>query len=88
MKTLSEQLGISEKVLSSLHISKENPEDLLKALAAVALFQTKKISFTEAVRIAGIHKREFETVLFDMGVPYEFYTVENLEQDLKTLGLK
>ena len=88
MKTLAEQLGISEELLSSLHISKENPEAVLRALAGAALFQARKVSIGKAAEIAGMDRISFETFLTDLGIPNSLYDVEELESDLKTLGLK
>ncbi len=88
MKTIHIGVDIDESLLSIMKVTKENSGEVLKQLAAVTLFQSKKLSLWKAAQLAGMTKREFEDFLFDLGIPYEFYTIENLEQDMKTLGLK
>ena len=87
MKKFHIEVDIDESFLSILEVTPENSGKILKQLSAVALYQAKKVTLTEAALISEMNKREFEDFLFDLGVPHEFYTIADYEKDKKFLGI-
>jgi predicted HTH domain antitoxin len=66
-----------------VHITRMTPDELRRELA-IYLFQQGKLSFGKAREIAGMTAWAFQQLLGSRSVPVH-YTVEEYEQDLKTL---
>jgi predicted HTH domain antitoxin len=66
-----------------VHITRMTPDELRRELA-IYLFQQGKLSFGKAREMAGMTAWAFQQLLGSRSVPVH-YTVEEYEQDLKTL---
>jgi predicted HTH domain antitoxin len=66
-------------------VDKAQLEQHLRAEAILALFADRKIPAGKAARDLGLGRVEFMELLRQRGIPYVVYTVEDLEQDMKTI---
>jgi len=74
---------IPDQILTQSGLSSN--ELLLKV--ALLLFKEEKLTLGQASRLAGLHQMEFQRELANAGIPIH-YGKEDLDRDLKTLGLK
>jgi predicted HTH domain antitoxin len=85
MKSLHVDVEITEDLLSVFKVTRENAGKELKKLAAVALYQMRKISIGRAAAIAGMNRGEFEDYLAEHGVPISNITPQQLNEDIAFL---
>ena len=76
-------LSISEDSLSALHVPVEQAADELRMLAAVKLFEMKRLSSGAAARLAGVPRVVFLQRLGDYGIPVLDLTEEELRQETR-----
>jgi predicted HTH domain antitoxin len=77
-------IEVSEDLLESLKIPREEALKRLKEELAVRLYEKGLLGFGKARELAGMTKWEFHSLLGKEGIP-RHYDVEDLEEDLKTL---
>jgi predicted HTH domain antitoxin len=85
MKSIHLDVEISEDLLSTFKVSRENAGEELKRLAGVALYQMHKISIGRAAEIAGMNRGEFEDYLGSHGVSISNITPQQLKEDINFL---
>ena len=85
MKSIHLDVEISEDLLSTFKVSRENAGDELKKLAGIALYQMHKISIGRAAEIAGMNRGDFEDYLADHGVAISNMTLQQLSEDINFL---
>lgn len=73
-------LSISEESVSALRVPPEHAADELRMLAAVKLFEMKRLSSGAAARLAGVPRVVFLQRLSDYGIPVLDLTEEELRQ--------
>lgn len=88
MKSIHLDVEISEELLSTFKVSRENAGEELKRLAGVALYQMHKISIGRAAEIAGMNRGDFEDYLTDHGVSISNITPQQLSKDINFLLTK
>ena len=76
-------LSISEEWLSALHVPAGRAADELRMLAAVKLFEMKRLSSGAAARLAGVPRVVFLQRLGDYGIPVLDLTEEELRQETR-----
>ncbi len=76
-------MTIPDASLATLAESREAAAAELRMLAAVKLFELKKLSSGAAARLAGISRVEFLFRLGDYGVPVFDLTDEEFEQETR-----
>jgi predicted HTH domain antitoxin len=76
-------LSISEESLSALHVPAEQAADELRMLAAVKLFEMKRLSSGAAARLAGVPRVVFLQRLGDYGIPVLDLTEEELRRETR-----
>ncbi len=80
------ELQIPESVLQAVRLPENRiKKELMKELA-LALYSQEIISFGKARELTGLGKYEFGMLLGQRGI-YRHYGTEELEDDLKSLGL-
>lgn len=75
-------LTIEDSILEHIHLS----ENELRIEFAIFLYQTRKITLSQASRLANIDRIEFQKCLRTRSIPIQ-YTKQDLEQDLETIKL-
>ena len=85
MNSIHLDVEISEDLLSTFKVSRENAGEELKRLAGVALYQMHKISIGRAAEIAGMNRGEFEDYLGSHGVSISNITPQQLKEDINFL---
>jgi predicted HTH domain antitoxin len=76
-------ITIPEEALAAVAGSREEAGAELRMLAAVKLFELKKLSSGAAARLAGVSRVEFLTRLHDYGVPVFDMTEDELKQETR-----
>src|SRR5208282_2886325 len=76
-------MTIPDESLASLAASPDEASAELRMLAAVKLFELKKLSSGAAARLAGISRVEFLDRLGDYGVPVFDMTEKEFEQETR-----
>jgi predicted HTH domain antitoxin len=76
-------LSIPEESLAALADSQAKAGAELRMLAAVKLFELKKLSSGAAARLAGVPRIEFLSRLNEYGVPVFDLTEEEFEQETR-----
>jgi predicted HTH domain antitoxin len=74
-------MSIPDESLAALADSPDKASTELRMLAAVKLFELKKLSSGAAARLAGVSRVEFVKRLGEYGVPVFEMTDEDLEQE-------
>jgi predicted HTH domain antitoxin len=85
MKSIHLDVEITEDLLSTFKVSRENAGEELKRLAAVALYQMHKVSIGRAAEIAAMNRGDFEDYLADHGVTISNITPQQLKEDIAFL---
>lgn len=76
-------ITIPDEAMSALAKSPGEAGDALRMLAAVKLFELKKLSSGAAARLAGISRVEFLKRLGDYGVPVFDMTEDEFRQETR-----
>jgi predicted HTH domain antitoxin len=76
-------MTIPDESLAALADSPEQASAELRMLAAVKLFELKKLSSGAAARLAGVSRVEFLERLGDYGVPMFDMTAQEFEQETR-----
>jgi len=84
MKTLV--IDYPEDILLSLNETPEEFKNKLKLLAAIKLYEIGKLSLGKAAELAGMNKVDFMFELGKYNVPVIKYSVESLEDEIKTVN--
>jgi len=74
-------LHIPDDILKDTHLSERD----LAVELAFHLFNIEKLTVSQARRMAGMTRGEFEDECFDRHIPVYRYTLEMWQEDLQTL---
>lgn len=78
---------LSSELRDALRIPRDEQEPRLRRELAIRLYEKELLSFGKARELAGLSKWSFHELLAAEGVP-RHYDVEDLQDDLDTLGRK
>jgi predicted HTH domain antitoxin len=85
METMVLEVPLSKDLFSMLGFSKAEAVESLKEFSVLGLYLERKISAGKAADLMGIRKREFIRLLARKRIPYFDYTVEELEEEFRTV---
>lgn len=78
-------INLPEGITAICKIKGNELERFLKRIIAVELYRERLVSMGKAAEIAEVSRYEMMDLLNEKGVPIN-YAVEDLEEDMKTLG--